>query len=87
MASSTSIAARLRYIIAVGRSALSPVENTGNSSGSPRLVNPVLHPFGQIAQMGVAGRQLRPGVADADHRTPVKQIGLSSPWFFIQLRW
>jgi hypothetical protein len=35
IASSTSMAARLRYIIAVGRSALSPVENTGNSSGNP----------------------------------------------------
>ncbi len=34
-ASSTSIAAMLRYIIAVGRSELSPAENTGNSSGRP----------------------------------------------------
>ena len=35
MASSTSIAARFRNSIAVGRRLLSPVENTGNSSGKP----------------------------------------------------
>ena len=35
IASSTSIAARLRNSIAVGRRLLSPVEKTGNSSGKP----------------------------------------------------
>ena len=35
IASSTSMAQRLRNIIAVGRSALSPGEKTGNSSGRP----------------------------------------------------
>jgi len=34
-ASSTSMAARLRYIMALGRSELSPVEKTGNSTGRP----------------------------------------------------
>ena len=35
IASSTSIEARLRNSIAVGRRLLSPVENTGNSNGKP----------------------------------------------------
>ncbi|MNY57533.1 hypothetical protein D3C86_1937550 [compost metagenome] len=35
IASSTSMAARLRNIIAVGLSVLSPTEKTGNSTGKP----------------------------------------------------
>ena len=40
-----------------------------------RLVDAVAHPLGEVAQMRVARRQLRPGVADADHRPPVEEVG------------
>src|SRR5690606_33008720 len=40
-----------------------------------RLVDAVLHALGEIAQMGVAGGELRPGVADADYRPAVEQVG------------
>ena len=39
------------------------------------LIDAVRHPLGQIAQVGVARCQLAPGIADADHRATIKQIG------------
>ena len=50
------------------------------------LVDAVPHPLGEVAQVGVAGGELRPGVADADHRAAVEEVG-RQPWFFIQERW
>ena len=38
-------------------------------------IDAALHMIGDLAQMRVAGGQLRPGVADADHRPPVEQVG------------
>ena len=73
--SSTDIAAMLRNIIAVGRNALSEAEKTGTSTGKAAgLEDAVLHPLREVAQMRVAGRQLGPGVEDADHRAAVEQV-------------
>jgi hypothetical protein len=33
-----------------------------------------LHLFGQFAQMAVAGRQVRPGVQNADHRAAIEEV-------------
>src|SRR5690606_10448763 len=38
------------------------------------LVHAALDVFGQLAVVAVAGRELRPGVADADHRAPVEHL-------------
>ena len=38
------------------------------------FVDAALHPFREVAEMRVAGRQLGPGVADADHGAAVEQI-------------
>ena len=73
--SSTSMLARLRYIIAVGRSSVSPSDITGNSSGKPPASRmPCLHVLGEHAEMRVARRQLRPRVADADDRAAVELV-------------
>jgi hypothetical protein len=42
--------------------------------------------FGDLAEVGVAGRQFRPGVADADDRLALELV-VGMPWFFIQLRY
>ncbi len=74
--SSTSMLTRLRNSIAVGRRFDSPSEVTGNSSGRPPASQtPRLTCSASVAQMRVAGRQLRPGVADADDRTAVEHVG------------
>ncbi len=57
--SSTSMAQRLRNIIAVGRKALSDGrEHREFHRQAAGLVDAVRHPLGEVAQMGVAGRQL-----------------------------
>ena len=74
--SSTSMLTRLRKSIAVGRRFDSPSDMTGNSSGRPPASStPRLHPLGDLAEMGIAGRQLGPGVADADDRAAVEEVG------------
>ena len=69
-ASSTSIDARLRYSMAVGRSIVSPNDKTGNSRGKPpaskmpqrtwsaRVLKCVLHGVSsdQVLQMPITGR-------------------------------
>src|SRR6202044_2317602 len=87
MDSSTSMLARLRKSIAVGRSWDSPNDITGNSSGkppashTPRLTHSAssrkcaLQGFNseKVLQMPMTGR---PSNRSCGH-----------PWFFIQLRW
>ncbi len=46
-------------------------EFEGEAAG---LADAALHPLGDVAEMRVAGRQFRPGVADADHRAAVEQV-------------
>ena len=71
--SSTSIAARFRNSIAVGRRLVSPSEVTGNSNGMPpALPHPALDVLGDLAEVQVARRQLRPRVADPDDRPAVE---------------
>ncbi len=41
---------------------------------SAGFVDAALHTLGDLAEVGVAGRQLGPGVADADHRPPVEKM-------------
>ena len=49
--------------------ASSPSDITGNSSGNPPgFVDAALHELRELAEVPVAGRQLAPGVADADDR-------------------
>ena len=43
------------------------------------LVDAALHVLGEVAQMRVAGRQLGPGVADADDRPAVEHDRPASP--------
>ena len=38
------------------------------------LPHAALHKFGKLAKMRVAGRQLRPGIADPDHRPAIEQV-------------
>ena len=73
--SSTSMLTRLRNSIAVGRMFVSPVDVTGNSSGSAaRFPDAALDVLGELAEVRVARRQFRPGVADADDRPPVEDV-------------
>src|SRR5207248_7630839 len=39
-----------------------------------RLEHAVAHVLGERAEVRVAGRELRPGVADPDHRAPVELV-------------
>ena len=77
--SSTSMLTRLRYSIAVGRMFDSPVDMTGKferqAAGLPHAALDVL---GDGPEVGVAGRQLRPGIADADDRAAVEHVGRQS---------
>ena len=67
---------RLRNSMAVGRMFDSPVDMTGNSSGSAAgFPDAALHVIRDRPQMRVARRQLRPGVADADDRPAVEHVG------------
>ena len=62
--------------MAVGRMFDSPVDMTGNSTGRPPASQtPRLTCSAIVAQVRVAGRQLRPGVADADDRPAVEHVG------------
>ncbi len=73
--SSTSIAAWLRNSIVVGRISVSPRLITGNSSGKPPASStPSRTCSRELAEVRVAGRRLRPRVADADDRTAVELI-------------
>ena len=73
--SSTSIAAWLRNSIVVGRISVSPRLITGNSIGkAARVEHAVAHVLRELAEMRVAGRRLRPGVADADDRPAVELV-------------
>ncbi len=77
MDSSTSMLARLRKNMAVGRNIVSPRDMTGNSRGKPPASQtPRLHIFGNLAKVSVAWSQFRPCVANADHGAAVKQV----PW-------
>ena len=87
MHSSTSIAARLRNIIAVGRRALSEAEKTGTSTGRPPASQTPFFTFcarsRRCALQGVSSDQVL--------RMPItgrpSKAWCGSPWFFIQPRW
>ena len=67
--------ARLRNNIAVGRSCVSPSDITGKlERKSAGFVHAALHELRELAEVAVAGRELGPGVADADDRTAVEQV-------------
>ena len=73
--SSTSIAAWLRNSIVVGRISVSPRLITGNSIGKPPASStPSRTCCGELAEVRVARRGLRPGVADADDRPAVELV-------------
>src|SRR5690606_32466174 len=57
-----------------GGSGSRPATSPGTPAGSRRPVHAALDVLGQLAERAVAGRQLRPGVADADHRPAVEQV-------------
>jgi hypothetical protein len=69
---------RFRKSIAVGRRFVSPNDITGNSRGRPpdshSFPYAPLDVFGNLAKMGIARREFRPGVADTDDRPPVKDM-------------
>ena len=74
--SSTSMASRLRNNMAVGRICVSPNDMAGNSSGRPPASHtPRLTCSAMSRRCRVAGRQLGPGVADADDGPSVEHIG------------
>src|SRR5262249_7206666 len=85
--SSTSMLARLRKSIAVGRSWVSPSDMTGNSSGkppdsqTPRLTNSAISR--KCALQGVSSDQVlqMPIMGRPSNRS------CGQPWFFIQLRY
>ena len=59
----------------VGFISVSPSEVTGNSSGKPPAsYTPALDLLGQDPQMGVARIQVRPCVADPDHRSSIEHL-------------
>ena len=73
--SSTSMLTRLRNSMAVGRSVRFAKRRHGEferkSAGFP---DPALDPVGEIAEVRVAGRQLRPGIADPDDRAAIEYV-------------
>ena len=76
IASSTSIEARFRNSIAVGRRLrFAGREHRELEREAAGLVDPALDPLGELAEVGVAGGELGEGVADPDHRPAVEQIG------------
>ena len=78
--SSTSMLARLRNSIAVGRRFdLAERHHRKLEREAAGLVDAALHVLGELAEMGVAGRQLGPGVADADDRPAVEQMRREGP--------
>src|SRR5687768_12447842 len=87
IASSTSMLARLRVNIAVGRRFDSPFENTGNSTGKP--------PASEMPRFTCSAilRKCALHGVSSDHVLQMPMIGRPSnswsgmPWFFIQLRY
>ena len=87
IASSTSMLARLRNSIEVGRSWDSELENTGNSAGKP--------PISQMPRFTCSAirRKCELQGLSSDQVLQMPMIGRPSktwsgrPWFFIQLRW
>ena len=74
--SSTSMLARLRNSMAVGRMLrFAQRHHREFERQAAGLIDAALDVLGEAAEMGVAGRQLRPGVADADHRAAVEDVG------------
>src|SRR6185295_8496971 len=87
IASSTSMLARLRVNIAVGRRFDSPLENTGNSTGSPPAsITPRRTCSASLRKCALHG-------VSSDHVLQMPITGLpwnswsGRPWFFIQLRY
>src|SRR5580698_10800277 len=85
--SSTSMLARLRVNMAVGRKFDSPLLNTGNSTGKPPASNtPRLTCSASLRKWALQG-------VSSDHVLQMPMIGLpwnswsGMPWFFIQLRY
>ena len=87
IASSTSMLARLRVSMAVGRRLDSPLENTGNSTGKPPASST---PF--FTCSAILRKCALHGV-NSDQVLQMPMIGLpwnswsGMPWFFIQLRY
>src|SRR5450830_1230060 len=85
--SSTSIDARLRVSMAVGRRFDSPLENTGNSTGQPPAS---MMPF--LTCSAILRKWALQGVS-SDQVLQMPMMGLpwnswsGMPWFFIQLRY
>src|SRR3982750_1733006 len=87
IASSTSMAARLRVSMAVGRRLDSPLENTGNSTGKP--------PASEMPRLTCSAilRKCALHGVSSDQVLQMPMIGLPSnswagmPWFFIPLRY
>ena len=84
--SSTSMLARLRVNMAVGRRFDSPLEKTGNSTGKPPASNtPRFTWSASLRKWALQG-------VSSDHVLQIPMMGLPSnswsgmPWFFIQLR-
>ena len=76
IASSTSMLARLRNSIAVGRRFdLAVREHRELDREAAGLADAALDVLGELAEVRVAGRELGPGVADADDRPAVEQVG------------
>jgi hypothetical protein len=85
--SSTSMLARLRVSIAVGRRLDSPLEKTGNSTGKPPASStPRLTCSASLRKCALQG-------VNSDHVLQMPMMGLpwnswsGMPWFFIQLRY
>ena len=77
--SSTSIAIRLRNSMVVGRMNVSPSEIVGNSSGTPPAAQtPRFTASATSRKSDVAVVQFAPGVADADNRLALEDIGIQS---------
>ncbi len=80
MDSSASMLARLRNSMAVGFSRVSPKRHDGEfQRKSSRFIDPPFHEFGDIPQMRGTGRQFRPGIANADHRTAIEKDRKGKP--------
>ena len=77
--SSTSIAIRLRNSMVVGRMNISPSEMVGNSSGNPPAAHtPRFTASATSRRCEVAVVQLAPGVADADDRLVLEDVGVEA---------
>ena len=85
--SSTSMLARLRNNIAVGRRLVSPSENTGNSRGKPPAsYTPCLTRSASCRKCALHGVSSENVLQMPITGRPSNRCG-GSPWFRIQLRW